>query len=131
MNCLVDTNVFLEILLNQAGRKKCEAFLQGEKGAAWISDFTLHSIGVLLFRQKRSELFDRFTADTLPQLSILSLSEAGYSRLAEVNTRHGLDFDDAYQVLRGAGKQSGHRHAGQGFSARAECGGCPFAVKSR
>jgi hypothetical protein len=26
---------------------------QGEKGAAWISDFTLHSIGVLLFRQKR------------------------------------------------------------------------------
>jgi predicted nucleic acid-binding protein len=25
------------------------------------------------------------------------LSEAGYSQLAEVNTRHGLDFDDAYQ----------------------------------
>ena len=54
MNCLVDTNIFLEILLNQAGRKKCEAFLQGEKGAAWISDFTLHSIGVLLFRQKQT-----------------------------------------------------------------------------
>ena len=33
MNFLVDTNLFLEILLNQAGRKKCEAFLQGEKGA--------------------------------------------------------------------------------------------------
>ena len=97
MNYLVDTNVFLEILLNQAGRKKCEAFLQGEKGAAWISDFTLHSIGVLLFRQKRPELFAQFAADTLPQLTILSLSEAGYSRLAEVNTRHGLDFDDAYQ----------------------------------
>jgi hypothetical protein len=38
MNYLVDTNIFLEILLGQAGRKKCEAFLQGEKGAAWISD---------------------------------------------------------------------------------------------
>jgi predicted nucleic acid-binding protein len=25
------------------------------------------------------------------------LSEAGYAELAEVNTRHGLDFDDAYQ----------------------------------
>ena len=34
MNYLVDTNIFLEILLGQAGRKKCEAFLQGEKGAA-------------------------------------------------------------------------------------------------
>jgi len=97
MNYLVDTNIFLEILLNQAGRKKCEAFLQGEKGGAWISDFTLHSIGVLLFRQKRTELFDRFAADTLPQFTILSLSKAGYAQLAEANTRHGLDFDDAYQ----------------------------------
>jgi hypothetical protein len=26
--------------------------LQGEQGAAWISDFTLHSIGVLLFRHE-------------------------------------------------------------------------------
>ncbi len=97
MNYLVDTNIFLEILLNQAGRLKCESFLQGEPGAAWISDFTLHSIGVLLFRQKRMGLFDRFAADTLPQLTILALSEIGYSQLTDVNTRHGLDFDDAYQ----------------------------------
>ena len=76
MNYLVDTN--------QAGRKKCEAYLQGEKGAAWISDSSLHSIGVLMFRQK-------------PQLSILSLSNAGYLQLGEVHTRHGLDFDDACQ----------------------------------
>ncbi len=62
-----------------------------------MSDFTLHSIGVLLFRQKRPELFNKFAADTLPQFTILSLSEAGYSKLAEINTRHGLDFDDAYQ----------------------------------
>jgi predicted nucleic acid-binding protein len=96
MNYLVDTNIFLEILLNQAGRKKCEAFLRGEKGASWISDFTLHSIGVLLFRQKRPELFDRFAADALPQFTSLSLSDAGYSQLAKVNIRHGLDFDDAY-----------------------------------
>ena len=97
MNYLVDTNIFLEILLGQAGRKKCEVFLQGEKGAAWISDFTLHSIGVLLFRQKRPEVFDRFVADTLPQFTILSLSEVGYRQLAGANTRHNLDFDDAYQ----------------------------------
>ena len=99
MNYLVDTNLFLEILLNQAGRKKCEAFLQSEQGAAWISDFTLHSIGVLLFRQKRPELFDQFAADTLPQFSILSLSDAGYLQLGGAHTRHGLDFDDAYQFL--------------------------------
>ncbi len=99
MNYLVDTNIFLEILLNQAGRKRCEAFLQGEKGAAWISDFTLHSIGVLLFRQKRSDLFQQFVADVLPPFTILSLSETGYAQLAEVNFQQGLDFDDAYQFL--------------------------------
>jgi|SRR5580698_9612273 predicted nucleic acid-binding protein len=97
MNYLVDTNIFLEILLNQPGRKKCEAFLQSEKGAAWISDFTLHSIGVLLFRQKRPELFDKFAADTLSQLTILSLSEGGYAKLTEFHKKRGLDFDDAYQ----------------------------------
>jgi uncharacterized protein len=99
MNYLIDTNIFLEILLNQAGRKKCEAFLQGEKGASWISDFTLHSIGVLLFRQKRTELFDEFAADTLSQFTILSLSETGYSKLADVDKRRELDFDDAYQFV--------------------------------
>jgi predicted nucleic acid-binding protein len=97
MNYLVDTNIFLEILLGQAGRKKCEAFLLGEKGAAWISDFTLHSIGVLLFRQKRPEIFDRFAKDTLPQFTILSLSDTGYLQLAGANVQHNLDFDDAYQ----------------------------------
>jgi predicted nucleic acid-binding protein len=71
--------------------------LRAEKGAAWISDSTLHSIGVLVFRQKRPDLFGQFAADTLPQFSILSLSKAGYSDLAQVSTRHGLDFDDAYQ----------------------------------
>ena len=52
---------------------------------------------MLLFRQKRPELFSRFAADTLPQLTILSLSEAGYSKLTEANARYALDFDDAYQ----------------------------------
>src|SRR5271165_886266 len=98
MNCLVDTNIFLEILLNQAGHKKCETFLQNEKGAAWMSDFTLHSIGVLLFRQKRPHVFTRFAADTLPQFTVLSLNKPGYSNVTDANARYGLDFDDAYQL---------------------------------
>jgi hypothetical protein len=56
MNYLVDTNIFLEILPSRAGGKKCETFLESEKGAAWISDFTVDcarrktSIGKLGFR---------------------------------------------------------------------------------
>jgi hypothetical protein len=39
MSFLVDTNVFLEILLNQPGRAKCEQFLQQNPGALAIADF--------------------------------------------------------------------------------------------
>ena len=64
-------------------------------------DFRFHapSIGGLLFRQQRPELFDQFAADPLPQFSILSLSDPGYLQLGGGHTRHGLDFDDTYQLL--------------------------------
>lgn len=62
MNCLVDPNIFLEILLNQTGRNKCETFLQNERGAAWVSDFSLHSVGGLLFRQKGIALITKYEA---------------------------------------------------------------------
>jgi len=47
---LVDTNIFLEILLKQEKSEACKSFLSKNKGAINISDFTLHSIGVILFR---------------------------------------------------------------------------------
>ena len=47
---LVDTNIFLEILLKQNKSESCKAFLDKNIGAISISDFTLHSIGVILFR---------------------------------------------------------------------------------
>ena len=97
MNALVDTNIFLEILLSQAASKKCQDFLDQDTGAAWISDFSLHSIGVLFFRRERVELFRRFIADTLPELTILALSNAGYDQVIGARNKFGLDFDDAYQ----------------------------------
>ena len=39
MSFLVDTNVFLEILLDQPGRAKCEEFLRQNIGALAIADF--------------------------------------------------------------------------------------------
>ena len=99
MNSLVDTNVFLEILLGQSASQRCQDFLDNDPGANWISDFSLHSIGVLLFRKDRVELFRQFTADTLPQLIILTLSSAGYAEVIAARDKFDLDldFDDAYQ----------------------------------
>ena len=96
MSFLVDTNVFLEILLNQPGRAKCEQFLRQNTGALAIADFSLHSIGVIMLRRQRAGLFADFLNDSLPNLELLHLDRIGYPAVARAED-FGLDFDDAYQ----------------------------------
>ncbi len=64
-------------------------------GAINISDFTLHSIGVILFRQKAIDVFSEFISDTLPNVNLLSLPKDKYDGIAK--GKHNLDFDDSYQ----------------------------------
>ena len=45
MMFLLDTNVFLEVLLGQEKRGRCRDFLNGNTGDLNVTDFTLHSIG--------------------------------------------------------------------------------------
>ena len=97
MSFLVDTNVFLEILLNQPGRAKCEQFLQQNTGALAIADFSLHSIGVIMLRRQQAGLFADFLNDSLPNLELLHLDRIGYPAVARAAEDFGLDFDDAYQ----------------------------------
>lgn len=97
MSFLVDTNVFLEILLDQPGRAKCEQFLQQNISALAITDFSLHSIGVIALRRQQAKLFSDFLADSLPNLELLHLDRVGYPAVAHAAQAFGFDFDDAYQ----------------------------------
>jgi len=63
----------------------------------YISDFSLHSIGVILFRNNKEKVFNKFVEDIIQKIKILTLSEELYSDLGEVKEEFGLDFDDAYQ----------------------------------
>ncbi len=94
---LVDTNIFLEILLTQEKQDVCRKFLEANVGSLHISDFSLHSIGVILFRNNREDIFKRFLKDIIPNLEITTLPKMSYEDLAEVKKKLGLDFDDAYQ----------------------------------
>jgi predicted nucleic acid-binding protein len=94
---LVDTNVFLEILLTQEKQDACRKFLEVNVGSLYISDFSLHSIGVILFRNNREEVFNKFLKDIIPNLEITTLPKMSYEDLAEIKKKLGLDFDDAYQ----------------------------------
>jgi len=57
---LVDTNVFLEILLKQHKREDCKKFLNNNIENLKITDFSLHSIGVILFRYGKEVIFQKF-----------------------------------------------------------------------
>jgi len=94
---LVDTNIFLEILLAQDKSKACKNFLEEKRGELSISDFSLHSIGVILFRNKKEDVFNQFVNDVLVKLEIHSLDKELYKDLFELSKEFNLDFDDAYQ----------------------------------
>ncbi len=63
----------------------------------FISDFSIHSIGVILFRNKKEAVFERFVNDVLVKLEILTLEKEAYKKLSEISKEFNLDFDDAYQ----------------------------------
>lgn len=94
---LIDTNIFLEILLSQKQKDICKEFLVSNIEQIYISDFSLHSIGVILFRNNKGAVFNTFFEDIIQKIKISTLSEELYSDLGEVKEKFGLDFDDAYQ----------------------------------
>ena len=94
---LVDTNIFLEILLKQDKSKDCKDFLDKNMDQINITDFSLHSIGVILFRQKEDELFSKFPDDTLPKVHLTALPKDQYQLLTANRQKLKLDFDDSYQ----------------------------------
>ena len=91
---LADTNVFLEILLDQDKGEKCKRFLNKHIQDIFITDFSLHSIGVILLRQEQGEIYWKFVADILPQVQVLSLPISKYSEVFEIYKSFKLDFDD-------------------------------------
>jgi len=94
---LVDTNVFLEILLRQDKKEDCKRFLVNNIGNLNITDFSLHSIGVILFRYGKEEIFREFVEDVIPNTGLLSLPTELYKEVVSVRKSMNLDFNDAYQ----------------------------------
>jgi predicted nucleic acid-binding protein len=99
MSYLVDTNIFLEILLEQEKKEICKDFLESNIGEIFISDFSLHSIGVILFKYNKVKLFSTFLEDTLDKIEILTLSKEKYEEIVDISDQYKLDFDDSYQFL--------------------------------
>lgn len=99
---LLDTNIFLELLLNQEKTGEVrDFFTRISLSELSISDFSLYSIGILLIRQKQYALYRQFLNDVVLDggITVVSISEEYLVNISEVSERYGLDFDDAYQYV--------------------------------
>ena len=98
---LVDTNIFLEALLEQEKVENVRSFLQAvDLKDLYITDLALHSIGIILFKLKKNTLFVSFLSDMVKDgMNIISLSPEELMKLNETVEKYNLDFDDAYQYL--------------------------------
>ena len=94
---LADTNIFLEILFGQDKKEACKTFLISNIGDLSITDFSLHSIGVILFRYNKEDIFRKFVEDVMPDARLLTLPMELYNDVVNVRKSLNLDFDDAYQ----------------------------------
>ena len=70
--CLIDTNVFLEVLLLQAKQKDCKKFIEDHFDEIALTQFTLNSIGIGCYRNKRPDLFTTFLNDIVSFLPVLT-----------------------------------------------------------
>lgn len=99
---LIDTNIWLEILLNQEKAQEASEFLSRTPTSAMqVTDFTVHSLGVILCRLRKEALFLEFVRDVLlaGEVAVLGVQADEMAELLEAMRRYSLDFDDAYQYI--------------------------------
>lgn len=102
MRLLIDTNIFLEVILEQEKAIESKAFLSKTEAHEFImSDFSLHSIGLLLFYRKQHNIFQQFLKDMIFNAGIIitSLCVNDLETVIDVAQKFNLDFDDAYQYV--------------------------------
>lgn len=100
MKILVDTNVFLEVLLLQERAVEARQALELSNVHEFhISVYSLHTIATRLVRLGRIRVFREFLDDLIlgERVNVLTIQSADFHTILDFALEHGLDFDDAYQ----------------------------------
>lgn len=100
MRLLIDTNIFLEILLGRIQMAACQTLLTSTgQHRFFMTDFSLHSLGLYLFRGARAQVFLMLLSDMVLSnvVDVISLEASDLPQVANNAQLYGLDFDDAYQ----------------------------------
>lgn len=97
---LIDTNVWLELLLEQEQAGEVRRLLETIDPTMFhITEFSIYSIAIILVRLKKIELFRRFVGDTFmePGVNLIRPAPRDMETVLRAVERFNLDFDDAYQ----------------------------------
>ncbi len=97
---LLDSNVWLERLLNQERSSEVADFLSVvPSNYLFITDFSFHSIGVIAFRLNCIDIFRKFVQDSFidGSVGLIAILPSHMEHLIEAMQMYNLDFDDSYQ----------------------------------
>lgn len=99
---LLDTNIWLERLLNQENSAVVGELLTTlSPTEICMTDFTLHSIGVICDRLKQIEIFQQFVQDVVidGNVQIVGVPLDTLGDVVKAIDQFNVDFDDAYQLV--------------------------------
>jgi predicted nucleic acid-binding protein len=99
---LVDTNIWLERLLDQKKAEEVQEFLDTVSPEhLYVSDFSFHSIGVIMTKLNKNNDFLKFIDDIFVNggIHLLSLNAMETKVVIALMNKKKLDFDDAYQAV--------------------------------
>ena len=96
---LLDTNIFLEILLLQAKQNDCKKFIENHFDEIALSQFSLNSIGVSCYRNKSVDVFTSFLRDIASSVPVFTLNVSQLLLMEAIISNYNLDYDDSYQFV--------------------------------
>lgn len=99
---LLDTNIWLERLLGQSHSADVGLLLDKVPAEELLmTDFTLHSLGVILNRLGHRTVLSQFVQDVLIDgaVALVRLPPLAMHHVVRIMDRYNLDFDDAYQYV--------------------------------
>ena len=98
---LLDTNIFLEVILNREYSQVVQDLLNRDTATAFfVSDFSVYSIGIFFVRRHMPDQLGTFIDDLeLRGIRTVSLSNDELKQVPHWCKKYGMDFDDAYQYV--------------------------------
>jgi len=97
---LLDTNIFLEYILKRSRVQEVKDFFHSaDLSTLHMSDFSLHTLGVIYLREHKISEFLTFVNDDIiaSGIHVISLAPEDFKKIADAARDFHLDFDDAYQ----------------------------------